>query len=561
MADKHKESDRSKTRPHHALRKLVKVLGHATNNESKGSDIVIRVKEDDRLLMCPQAITGRLSQRLLEAFLINAGLNSLLAKVPLAEIGPAFRELAAGKAVTILDRVGLHNLVIVGVPMSVYVWDGQCHFFGEKPEHEMLLAEGALVRSEKAGDLASWVAGVSPIAEENPTLLFCLCMTFSAGIRQQLNEPSVTVGLIAPTSQGKTTEQKVCMASVGPPEVAQWDGTEIGIREWLVDRPNQPVCLDDMHRAKFDHVAQTLMTVGNSAMRLISKRAQTSAMPRELQCTLILSSERSVASMANNASAGVLARYVEVFGGREHGMFSNLVGRESGAHLAKDIDALVAEHHGTFWPKWLKVCSKHWERIVRWRGKKIPKLRDAILQAAANPEIDALTGRILDRLAFAAFAGCIATRLKVWPIRQTAIVAAFGLLLKEHVDRSPPSRNALARIALEAVRAYIEANRGKFPSLASASDPNGGTGIAGYLADDKKHGRLYLFIPDVFRRLFHADFGEDIYEALRAAGYLATQPGRGNRFTKRIPGSEEGSPDRMDFIAIRDAIRFTDKPA
>jgi len=236
------------------------------------------------------------------------------------------------------------------------------------------------------------------------------------------------------------------------------------------------------------------------------------------------------------------------------------VGRASGAHLADDIDALVAKNHGTFWPKWLKACSERWERVVKWRGQQIPRLRNAILQAAGEPEIDDLTSRILDRLAFAAFAGCVATKLKLWPIGQSRIVAAFGLLLKEHVDRSPPGRNALARAAIEAVRAYIEAHRGKFPSLTSASDPNGGKGIAGYLADDRKQGRLYLFIPDVFRQLFHAEFGEDIYEALRAAGYLVTQQGRGNRFTKRIPGAEEGSPDRMDFIAIREAIRFTERP-
>lgn len=571
MANKRKRSNQTrssrksekgdKPHPHHALRKLVKVLGYAANNENKGDDVVIRVKEDGRLIMCPRAITGRLSQRMLESFLIGVGFDVLLSKVPLAEIGPGFRELAAGKTTAILNRAGLHDVVVAGVPTSVYVWDGKCHFFGVKPEHDVLLTGGALVRAKKAGDLDSWVTGIAPIANENPGLLCSLCVTFSAGIRQQLDEPSFTMGLIAATSQGKTTWQKACIASLGLPEVAQWDGTEIGVREWLVDQPNQPVCLDDMHRAKFDHVAQTLMTVGNSATRMISKRAQTSVRPQELQCTLILSSERSLASMANNASAGLLARYFEVYGGQEHGMFSSLVGRDSGAHLAKDIDALVAEHHGTFWPKWLKACSKHWKRVVKWHGKKVPELRDAILQAAGDPEIDALTSRVLDRLTFAAFAGCVATRLKLWPIRHSAIIAAFGLLLKEHVDRSPPGCNALARAAIEAVWAYIEAHRGKFPPLARAGDPNGDNGIAGYLADDRKQGRLYLFIPDVFRQLFHADFGEDIYDALRAAGYLATQPGRGNRFTKRVPGAEKGSPDRMDFIAIREAIRFTTKPA
>lgn len=550
-----------KTRPHHVLRKLVTVVGHATNDESKAKEIVIRVKKDGRLVMCPQASTGRLSQRPLESFLISAGLDTVLAKVPLAEVGPALRELAAGKTTTILSRVGLHNVVVDGVPTLVYVWDGKTYFFGKKPKQEVLLAGAALLPANRAGDLGSWLSGISPIAMENPGMLVCLCFGISAGIRQQLDEPSATVGIIAPTSQGKTTWQRTFRSTLGLPTVVQWVGTEIGVMEWLVDQPNQPVCLDDMHLAKFDHVRQTLMTTGNSAGRMVSKRAQTSAMQREIQCTLFLSSERSLASMASNTSAGVLARYFEVFGGRAHGMFSSLVGRDSGASLAKDIDALVTENYGTFWPKWLRVCSKNWSRILKWHGKKIPNLRDAILLAAGEPEIDALTGRILDRLTFAAFAGFVASRLKFWPIPESSIVAAFGLLLKEHVDRSPPGRHALARAAIEAVRAYIEANRGKFPSLASATDPNGGAVITGYLADDKKQGRLYLFIPDAFRRLFHADFGEDIYEALRTAGYLAAQPGRGNRLTKRIPGTEKGSPHRMDFIAIREAIRFTDKPA
>ena len=166
-----------------------------------------------------------------------------------------------------------------------------------------------------------------------------------------------------------------------------------------------------------------------------------------------------------------------------------------------------------------------------------------------------MTGRLANRLAFGAFSGIAAQKLGLWSLDRESILAAFALVLKEHIERSPAGRNALAQAAVASVRAYVETHRASFPALATANDPNVRSGISGYVAEDRKLGTLYLFIPAVFQRLFE-EFGEDIYAALKAQGLLATQARRHNQFLKRIPRGVGGEARRMLFIAVRDEIRY-----
>ena len=153
----------------------------------------------------------------------------------------------------------------------------------------------------------------------------------------------------------------------------------------------------------------------------------------------------------------------------------------------------------------------------------------------------------------------VASELGLWKISPRRITSAFGLLLKEHLDRTPTG-NALAARFVEAIGGYIETHGYKFPPISRASDPDR-AGHVGYLIEDDKHGPLYLFIPSVFRALFVHQFGEEVYEALRAAGYLVCHGSRHNRFTKRVPSGPDGEKKRMDFVAVKASIRYVPAPA
>ena len=550
---------RKQKQPRTAFSEVARVLGAAYSVSGIRLGYAIQLRHSKQgPLVCPIAFTGRHSTAAMERWILENALDAILSELRVSEVGATFRNLAGEKKVIVIEQRGHHKIVHGGHTFYATAWDGRIRYWGPRPAFDVLLVEDALKREARSGTVETWLAAFQECIEKNPRLLVLLCTSLSAALRRLLREPAFTLVLVAPTSTAKSTAQQVGSSLTGPPAVVTWNATNVGVQDWLAARPDQPAFIEDLHKAdRFEDVAQIVMNVGNSAGRIRSQRSQGGGQATPIQASLIVSSEKSMASMASQGSAaGMLARCAEIHAGR-HGLFDNLCGFSSGGELANHLQRLAAEHFGTMWPQWLKLLSKAWVNIQEWHTERLPKMRDSILENAGNPEPDELTGRLVDRLAFAAFSGCVATELGLWSIRKTIILAAFGQMLREHVDRSPPGRNALANAAIEAVRAYIETHHSKFPPLSAVNDPNKQSGNAGYLAKDR-FGALFLFIPGVFADLFR-EFGDEVFVALKGAGYLATQPSRHNHYQKQVPTGAKGERRSMFFVAIREDIRYASK--
>lgn len=559
-----KSDESMEGRTPHALNKIVKVLGMARNASGERLGIAVqprgqpaRVHVLDIRLTAPQGTAGLID------WALKTELDGLL-DVGTKSLGAAMRDAAAGKAVVVLDQPGYHRLMVGDVPLAAYAWGGRVYFLGREPDVKVLVTGVAANPVARQGTWEEWIEAIQPIAKVNPRLLVCLCVSLSAAILRAFGVPSFTLALWAPTTKGKTTCQLVCSAMTGLPKVMQWNGTPIGVQEFFADRPDQPACIDDAHKArKGDDVAQLVMAAGNGSGRLVSKRSSGSEPPREIHSLPIFSTEKQLAAMlGNTAASGMFARSFEIGEGKAesaHGMFDNLGDHDGGASLSKHLKRVVKDQYGTIWPRWLKLLSKRWPKVQRLHSEKMPELRAAILKAALEPSLDPITDRVLDNLSFAAFAGVVATELGLWSIPTRRINSAFGLLLKEHLDRTPKG-NSLAARFVEAVAGYIDTHRHMFPPVSRANDPDL-SGHVGYLIEHDEHGPLYAFLPAVFRELFVKKFGDEIYEALRATGNLVCHGSRHNRFTKRVAAGPDSKKKPMDFVAVKASIRYAPAPA
>lgn len=539
----------------HALRKVVRILGIARNAGGDRTGIAVQSRTRPKRLRilgigltAPQSKSGLIDWALKNEFdaLLEVGANSL---------GPAMREAAACKTIVVVDTPGYHRIMVGDVPLAAYAWGGRVYFLGTRPDFKVYATDAAAEPLAHEGKWAEWIEAIEPVGKVNPRLLAAMCVSLSAALLRAFGAPSFTLALWAPTTKGKSTIQLVCSAFTGLPKVLQWNGTAIGIQDVLGDSPDQPRCLDDTHKAaKAEDVAQLVMATGNGSARLISKRSSGSQQPREMHSSPILSSEKSLAStVGNTAAAGMFARYFEIGQGL-YGMFDDLCGHANGAALSHYLKSAIKGQYGTVWPRWLKLLDRSWPKVEALHNEKLPDLRAAILTKARVSELDDVTSRVLDNLAFAAFAGVVATKLGLWDISSNRISAAFGLLLREHLDRTPTGNALVARI-VETIGGFLETHGDKFPATSVANDPDR-AGHMGYLVEDDKHHTLYLFIPSVFRALFVKQFGEEVYEALRAADYLVCHGSRHNRFTKRVPAGPDGERKPMDFIAIKASIRY-----
>lgn len=547
-----KKSEKVQLKP---LREFISVEGNAVSAIGFRTGILVINKATKSSHVVPIDLTGRHNAAGLERWILQQGLEALLTEHKVGELGALFREHAGDKTVVVLDRPGVHRIEHRDSVSYAVAWNGRARWLGKAANYDIALVGEALRRQAAKGTSKSWLNAFEKVVRCNPRLLVLLCVSLSAAIRRPLREHPLTVGLVATTSTAKSTLQQVGSSMIGAPQVVPWNATNLGLQAWLADRPDQPVYVEDLHKAdNFEDVAQVIMAVGNSAGRLTASRAS-SSLTSKVEAILLTSSEKSMAALAPKAAtAGLLARYFEIHAGR-HGMFDDLCGRPSGRGLANDLQRLAGENYGTVWPEWLKRLSKSWKKVERWHAKKLQEVRAAILELAGVVEPDELIERLADRLAFAAFSGCVATKLGLWEIDRKNVITAFALVLKEHVERFPARRNVMASAAIEEVRAYIETHHQKFLPIAQANDPNKPSGISGYVAKDK-HGVIYLFVPGVFEKLF-AHYGDEVYAALRAAGFLVTQRSRRNYYQKRVPSVSGGKRRSMDFVAVREDVRYS----
>ena len=546
-------------KPPRTLRDVLKVLGYAHNVAGDRIGIAVRLRQKGaRAHVIPIVLTGRYNAVGLERHILDSGLDAVLSVLKVTEFGTALRSLAAKKRVVVISERGFHQIAFGDETSRVTVWNGHLHWFGEPHPLEVVLVGKAHAREALSGTSKTWLAAFERVIESNPRLVVPICTSLSAALRRPFGELAFISSLVAQTSVGKSTVQNLGCSLLSPPNLITWNATKAGIQDWLADKPDQPAFIEDLHKAdRFEDIAQVVMSTGNSAGRILSNRSEGGGQSTPIQTTLIVSTEKSIASMAVNASGGLLARYFEIHAGA-FGMFDDLCGYKDGGDLAKHLMRSARANHGTVWPKWIELISKEWPQVKELHNQHLPGVRDAILKEAGSPNLDEVTGRLVDRLAFAAFSGCVATELCLWSIRKATILAAFGLLLREHIRRAPPGRNAIEEAALDEVRTYIETHRGSFVPLLSANDPNARDGFSGYFLDDPKRGRLYLFPTGAFRRLF-GHLGEEVYAVLKRSGHLATQEDRHNTFQRRMPKGPDGKRRSVEFVAVKDSVRYVPK--
>lgn len=550
------DAEKAVAAPTNVLSNLIRVLGVAHDVSGHRIGIALRLRNSTKPpFICPMALTGRHHLGATENWLLEEGLDDVLSGMRVSEFGSALRAMAGSRKVTVVAEAGFHVVQEGDASYRMTAWDGHLRYFGQEPSPNIILTDDAAKSVLTAGSVKSWGEAFSSIAARNPRLTVALCFSFSAGMRRAFGEPSLSLILVAPTSTAKSTVQQVCASLTGKPEVVAWNATNQGMQEWLSHRPDLVACVEDLQQAdKPEDILQVLMNTGNNAARLRAGRGKGASQARSIEATLILSSEKPLASLVSRASSGVLARCFEVHAGA-HGMFDDPCEAGDPGLLANQLKQSASANYGAMWPKWLKVLSKSWDQVKDWHIERLPKLRNSILRRAGYCEPDELTGRLVNRLAFATFAGCVASELGLWAVTPQEVQAAFGLVLKEHLERQPPTGNALSAVALDAVRAYIETHRANFSPLSAINDPNVRAGLLGYTTDDPGHGLLFLFDPFVFATLF-ADCGAELLPALRSAGYLATKRTRHNQYEKKVATSDKGKRRSMFFIAVKNDIRY-----
>lgn len=329
-------------------------------------------------------------------------------------------------------------------------------------------------------------------------------------------------------------------------------GTKVGLLEYLLARPDSPVFFQDIRQNDSPDIFISLVfDVAEGAGRMRSGGGQRN----ELAATMILSNERLAVDMVmgkkNLLDEGLYSRLFEIVCSGKYGAFHHLHGCKSPDEFAKDLQRNSREYFGAAWPSWIGGLSKHWPKILRFHETEFPKVKAEVATQAGEAAHERVNNRILDSLSFSAWVGLIASKLKILPINRAEIINAFGLVLQEHISRQMSGSTPLAEQLISEVRGSLDECTSRFVDLRLFNDEKQ-SAVYGYRYKSKRHGELFLFLPNVFTRLFQGKYGSVGYKILADAGFLVTTNGRGHQYQVRVPGLEE----RKSFIAVKANLRF-----
>jgi hypothetical protein len=533
----------------------VTVLGRTT--EQSGSAIVVEIDTAGHSCDAHYSVDELLKDRggPLAIDLAKAGHVGFTHGKELRSIANEILRQGSASETIVLDATGLISLTVNGGSYQAYVWNGCAHWFGATPPIQVIASKIA-TKLPVARTLKGWRIHVGRRLRRNPYLIVLTSHGLAAALRRVFQQPVLVTGIIGPSSQGKSTGQRLVASMYTAPGnqvgVLQMAGTEVGIYEQLESCADRPICFQDLRQ--FASVEGFMRLVFSSADGATRVKHRTP--PRQLSSSPIISNERGVMDIstrnAGSLDEGLFARYIELMTDGPFGMFHYLHGAKDAKEFAESLSAATEKYHGTVWPAWLQALSENWQWVLDRYDRWSPLLRKKIAAYAGDDELSAVDNRMLDGLVFSAWAGVIASILGILPLKPSEVRDAFGLVFAEHINRRRTGNTPLADKVIAEVRGYIDAHSGRFPVLKWFDGEESRSSISGYQYNLKNIGKVYLFHTNFFQETFVAKHGSIVYQILQRAGFLCCSKGRGNQYQVRIPGSGL----QKSFIAVKAIIRY-----
>ena len=534
--------------------KNVRVVGITREGNVTERKIVLRINSSGQNLEFYLSISDLTvgDRKTLANILAVAGSFDLLDGPALKRVALAILKIAVAEDVIVVCTQGLHELEIDGKAYQVYVWARRAYCMGSKIARKIVVANKTPPRLPSC-ELATWKIKVGSKLKGNHYVTVVHSHALASAVRRVFRQPRISLSLVGPTASGKSITEKSAQSMIGHVDgVKSMSGTKLGLLEYIRARPDSPVFFQDIRQNDSpENFINIVFDVADGTERMRCGQKQ----ENELAATMILSNERLAASMlsarTHSIDEGLYSRLVEIECNGEYGAFHHLHGHESPADFAQELDRNSTEYYGAVWPAWIRALSRHWSKVLRSFETELPKVKAEIAAHAGDAAHGRVNNRVLDALSFSAWSGLIACRLGILPLNRQEIIEAFGLILKEHFSRQLSGSTPLAEQLISEVRGCLDENSSRFPDLRSFSDEKL-SAVYGYKSKSKRNGELFLFLPNVFDRLFVQKFGNVAHKILLDAGLLITTAGRGNQYQVRIPGNEE----RKSFIAIAARVRF-----
>jgi uncharacterized protein (DUF927 family) len=387
-----------------------------------------------------------------------------------------------------------------------------------------------------AGTLEEWQEHVAKYAPGNSRLAFSISAAFAAPMMRSVDAESGGFGFVNLTSCGKSTCQ-LAAASVyarASDYKESWRATSNGLEAVCARHNDALLILDEMGEADPRDVGEMVYMLANETGKARMSKNLTQR-PSSRWKTLALGSgektlEQFMSAAGQTIKGGQSVRYVEIpaDAGKGMGVFETLHDQPSSKALAETIARNSNTHYGTALPAFLSYVVQ--DKVQADRRMK--RLYDMFLQKVEKHIIGTASevGRVANRFALVAAAGELATMYGVtgWE-PGSAFRAAEVCLLAWLSNRGGSGASDIER-GIERIKHFILSEGSRFQGEHAISSP---PRLAGYVfgetpmkADERKNGKTWAILPQVFREIIK-DFDADaILKELSRRNVLITNEGR-----------------------------------
>jgi putative DNA primase/helicase len=388
-----------------------------------------------------------------------------------------------------------------------------------------------------AGTLDGWRDSVGAWSVGNSRMLFCASMGFAGPLLEVANEQGGAAHLVGPTTEGKTTMERVCCSVMGAPQMMQsWRGTLNGLEGTAWAHNHLTLCLDEIAQVNAADAAEVAYLLSNGQGKVRADQTG-AARPSARWLLLVLSTgEETLADHAATAGkhlrGGAEVRFVNIASdtGSGYKVFENLHGAPDGAAFSQMIKDAAGANYGH--------PLRHYIRwLVDNRVAVQPDLRGAIDSFVQDNAANAATEvkRAAKRFALIGAAGELATEAGVtgWPEGES--MWAAKRCFESYLELRGTLGESDTEKAVNNVFAFIEKHgASRFQDTQAPRDQRV-FNRAGFVRSTD-HGDEYLFLPETFRSEVckGADYTK-VAHALAARGCLRRDAGRWTK-KERLPG-------------------------
>jgi putative DNA primase/helicase len=315
------------------------------------------------------------------------------------------------------------------------------------------------------GSLEDWQKNIASFCQGNSRLTLSISAAFAPPLLELLSIEGGGINLRGHSSTGKTSVLKAA-ASVwgGPDYIQRWRATANGLEAMAGWHNHTLLCLDELSQIDPEAAGEVAYMLGNGGGKTRADRGGQYRSPIRWQLLFLSTGELSLAhhilQTGKIAKAGQEVRVIDLDAeAGKHGIFEELHGMASGAHLADHLSEASRSHYGTPSRIFLATIASHPEEIVTFMTEVMNQFQQHVAKNVLKNLPNISCGQIIrvaKRFALIAAAGELATKLNItgWSEQM-----AYSLVYQCFIDWFSSRGSLMPQeedVALEKVRLFFQ---------------------------------------------------------------------------------------------------------